>query len=73
MEGHALSCPIETSRAAVEAGLSSARDWEFAADTAATTEIVSPSSARSFRGPVCPERSPMGVSAARHFHRGGIV
>jgi hypothetical protein len=51
MEGHALSCPIETSQTAVEAGVSPARDLEFAADTAATTEIVSPSLVRGFRGP----------------------
>jgi len=29
MEGHALSCPIETSQTAVEAGVSPARDLEL--------------------------------------------
>jgi hypothetical protein len=73
MEGHASSCPIQTSQTAVEAGVSPARDFEFAADTAATTEIVSHHWLEALEGPVCPERSRMGVSAARHFHRSGIV
>jgi hypothetical protein len=42
MEGHALSCPIQTSQTAVEAVVSPARDFEFAADAAASTEIIFP-------------------------------
>ena len=45
MEGHASSCPIQTSQTAVEAGVSPARDLEFAAPKAfgaVPTEIVYP-------------------------------
>jgi hypothetical protein len=43
MEGHALSCPIETSQTAVEAGVSPTRDLEFAPKAfGATTEIAYP-------------------------------